>query len=428
MITQPDRARFETGSLLQALLSLYGLGSSLFITAGLLIVTWISASSSGASGSRLAGYPQQFIALAWIALFLGLLCLPSLWFAVQRLRGKTSSLAVLTAFPRKEGGLPHKEGGFRAASAVLLIWPLLLIVGSLLSKSGGAGAYLLTPFTILATAIPLWWLVELARRGLGSAPQRSWGTLVFALFFTNPLTMLVEIILLLGLAVVAGLILSGNAYYVARLQTLSQEILQAGGDTARIQQIVLPLLSNPIVVFAGVSIISGLIPLVEELCKSLAVWVLLGRKLNPSEGLVIGAIAGAGFALTETLFSLSGPGMQGQWLTLVVGRTGTGLLHVTTAALVGLGLASFWQTGKFLRFLLAYLSAVTLHGLWNLFSISSGLATYLIQPPAAARAVSIASLAGMVGLGLVFFLILILANRRLRPAPNPVPVTEILTS
>ena len=416
MSDQPAPARFQISALLQVLLSLFGLVTSLGGAAILLLLTLFS---SGAGSFSTAGYTEQFISLSWNALFTALLCLPALGYA----------LTHLLHLPRAQG----ISSKFSTVSAAMLLWPLLLFGGSQLSRMGGAGQsalgfYILPVFTILASALPLWWLVELTRRGIPCEPRRSWGALIFALFISNPLTMLLEIVLLVGLAVGVSLLLSSSAvsaYFLARIQNIFQQALEARGDPASIQQLILPLLSNPWVIFAGVSLFSGFVPLLEELCKSLAVWALLGRRLNPGEGLVVGAVAGAGFALTETLTGLANASISDQWLTLVVGRAGTGLLHVSTAALVGLGLATAWRSGKFHHFALSYFSAVALHGLWNFFSLGSGLAPIVLSSRSAGQAFSIFSLSGMLVLALAFILILLNANTRARRASRPSPAHPI---
>jgi hypothetical protein len=72
------------------------------------------------------------------------------------------------------------------------------------------------------------------------------------------------------------------------------------------------------------------------------------------------------------------------WPALVVGRAGTDLLHMTTSALLGWGLASAWQDGKYGRFILVYLGAVAAHGLWNLVSLSSSILPTLAPLPSPA--------------------------------------------
>jgi len=82
-----------------------------------------------------------------------------------------------------------------------------------------------------------------------------------------------------------------------------------------------------------------LIPLLEELLKPLAIWILVWRKLTPVEGFVAGLICGSAFGLIESignLASISGS----DWIIVVLGRTGTGLLHTVATGLVGWGLAS----------------------------------------------------------------------------------------
>jgi RsiW-degrading membrane proteinase PrsW (M82 family) len=229
--------------------------------------------------------------------------------------------------------------------------------------------------------------------------------------------MVVELVLIFLGAVAAGVLVGMNADASVGLRQFYQEMTRSMGDAARLQTLILPLLANPWVILATLVCFAVVVPLLEELIKPLAVWALLGLGASPADGLVLGAIAGAGFGLTETLFSLSNVDGQAQWLALVVGRTGTNLLHVTTTALIGWGLVSAWRSRKFARLGLAYLCAVLLHGLWNTFSLVSALAGIWLPSQPLGVLLSYAALAGLLGLGGVCLGLLFGANRRLRAAP-----------
>jgi hypothetical protein len=169
--------------------------------------------------------------------------------------------------------------------------------------------------------------------------------------------------------------------------------------------------------------------MLEELLKPLVMWVLVGWKLEPSEGFAAGLICGAAFALLETVTALSSAD-TGSWAILAVERAGTGMLHVLTAGLVGWGLASAWR-GKFLRLAGAYLAAVGLHAAWNGSSLGLGIVPVLgtVQDQSSAPAgFQVILIVGLMALMLVIFF---LVNRQLRrqqpvlPEPLTVDVTSV---
>ena len=109
----------------------------------------------------------------------------------------------------------------------------------------------------------------------------------------------------------------------------------------------------------------------EELLKPLAVYFLLGRKLLPWEGFVLGATAGAGYALFE---NLTIGATAEAWTFVIISRIGTAAVHVLTTGLVGWGLASARSERKYARLAGSFLSAVVLHGVWNGLNILTALA------------------------------------------------------
>lgn len=122
-----------------------------------------------------------------------------------------------------------------------------------------------------------------------------------------------------------------------------------------------------------------LVGLIEETCKALAViWFIRNRKLHSElDGVILGAAAGAGFATLETIgYALTayfgGFGDIGGVTALNQTLLLRGLLaifgHVTwTAIVVGAVWRDRGQSNFKLTFgvLLAFATAVTLHGLWD---------------------------------------------------------------
>ena len=122
--------------------------------------------------------------------------------------------------------------------------------------------------------------------------------------------------------------------------------------------------------------IAVLIPLVEEILKSAVLWFLLGRNLTPTEGFLIGAASGAGYALFENLTIGAAADV---WTFVMISRLGTAAIHILATGMVGWGLASAWTEKKYLRLAGAFIAAVSIHGIWNGLNILTALAE--IAPP-----------------------------------------------
>lgn len=117
-------------------------------------------------------------------------------------------------------------------------------------------------------------------------------------------------------------------------------------------------------------------PIVEESTKTvlLVVIVLAARRHfeGPLDGLVYGALIGAGFAFTENVLYLGGAWEEGTfdlWLTFALRCVCSPLLHTvfSTCAGVTIGLAARkWQWWAIiLMWLPGLFLGMTLHGIWN---------------------------------------------------------------
>jgi hypothetical protein len=393
--------RLHTASLLQALLSALGL-SACAVGAGFMAVSGVLVARSG--NTFAAGQADVLISLAWSLAFLAVVGLPSLFFASQRIAG------------RAVAGNQHIFS-LRTANIALLLWPLVLAAGRALSGDNELALLLLPPLQILAVVLPLWWLVAVALEKLPRlTPQRAWGVVNFALFFSTPLVIVVEMVLFLVLLSGLVLVVSGRPELQQQFELLSQRLLTSISNPEALLRIYGPLLAQPWVIFGLLAGLSGVVPLVEELIKPMAVWALAGRKLTPAEGFSAGALAGAGFAVLETLFSLANPVGNG-WVALTVGRAGTGLLHIGTAAMMGLALAEAWQSKRYLRLGLTYFSVMLVHGLWNTLSVLNGLSNFLAAGDGLVRflyRVGEAAPYGLTAISVGIFSTLVLVNFRLR--------------
>lgn len=127
------------------------------------------------------------------------------------------------------------------------------------------------------------------------------------------------------------------------------------------------LLQSPAVILLVFAVIALMVPLVEELFKTLAMIPLLGLRITPGEGFQAGLVSGAAFALFEgALYAAQATLIpDNTWVLFVLGRFGASLVHIANGGLIGWALAKTWQDRKFTRAVMAYLVAIGLHALWN---------------------------------------------------------------
>jgi hypothetical protein len=404
----PAAARPQIGTFFQLGLSGLALGIGLAAAAGLVLLGFLS----GRNGANTRIDQNAVIALAWAVAFLSILAIPSIYFSIRRLTGKPAPATIPTR-------------NFLIASLAMILFPLALVMGSV-SGSTAFQTYIIFPLAaIIAASLPIWWVVELARRDTNAgSPQRQWGTFNFALYISTPLVFILEMVGLI-LVIIAVVIWAGSdARAITFLQSLRQQALQSNGDIEAIRQLLLPVIRLPGVLFMIYTVIALLVPLTEELLKPLALFFLLGRNPSTAAGLALGAIAGAGFALPETLFNLAGAASNQQWLLLACGRIGTGLLHICTAALIGMAIASVWRSGRFYLLILAYAAAVGLHGLWNGLTITTGISALFLNNPIAGSIAAAATI-GLLLLAIAFIGILYLLNRHLHANVKVPPLPEV---
>ena len=167
------------------------------------------------------------------------------------------------------------------------------------------------------------------------------------------------------------------------------------------------------VIYAGLAFFAVLVPLLEEAIKPIGVWLLCGRRLTPGQGFAAGVLSGAGFALMETLGYSSAT--VDNWLGITLARAGTGVMHITTTALVSWALASTWKDGRYVRVFLTYLAAVIIHGVWN--SLTVGLAALGLSINDMSGAVYL-QIIGAGIMGLILLALLLWFSARLRRQQN----------
>jgi len=344
----------------------------------------------------------------------GLLFLPSMAFALLRIMNRPIPAWIM---PLESGRLRR---GMRIWLGLALLWLVSLLAGQWVIDQTDLEGVLLPPLFLLATVLPIWGLVRLGTGGLRAASgqrslQRAWGIFSTSLVTGPGLAFVLEIGVIFLVFVVIIALVASNPQASEDIQRLSQRLANAQDNPETIVRIMRPYLSRPSTIFLMVGFISGLVPLLEELIKPLVVW-LFARRLQPGEGFVAGILCGAAFALYESLNMIS-LAPQTPWMEVAVSRVGTDVLHITTSGLVGFAIASTARDGRYLRLVAIYLLAVTLHGVWNLFSVMAGISPLLGLPPEGLSGMLQAPVFSPIALGLMtagLLGLLIYTNRRLR--------------
>lgn len=301
----------------------------------------------------------------------------------------------------------------------ILIAAGAILIGYRIGTIESVNWLLLPILTIPAVALPLGVLLALGSRGLPMGTRwQTWS--VFGLGMT-----LAPFLLLILEAVIAIIIFFGVVVYVAaqpeliyELQALSRQIMILGPESEDALDLIVPFLTRPGVMVIALIYIAVIVPAIEEILKPLGVWLLAGRLDSKAQGFTLGALSGTAYGLIETI---SVSGQAGEWASLLSSRVGTGLLHITTSALMGAAMVTAWRERRYLRLLGTYFLAVLLHGLWNMLAMLFTFSTLaeLIEQPGRLSTLQPILIAVMSVLAFVLFMILLVSNRRLQKIAPP---------
>ncbi len=265
-----------------------------------------------------------------------------------------------------------------------LIWSIagLVLVFILAALTGIASperkAVALAILAIPGIALPIYLILQIGSRSQRAVnPKRDSGILTFSLGVSIPYIVLVELLVVVILIIVVATRLFSNPNFVELFNTIQNnpELLQ--NDPARLLSELDGTIGLPALLGLLLLVVSGLMPLVEELFKTLAVWLLKVRNPGPTETFRAGLLSGAAFALFEGLLSMGSLQLSeigyAEWVGLILGRFGGSLLHILTGGIIGLAIGVYWQNRKFFSLLLSYLAAWLLHAAWNALAIFGGV-------------------------------------------------------
>ena len=313
---------------------------------------------------------------------------------------------------------------FIALGAAIGLLPKVISLPVSISAEAWIQSLLLSPIHILTMSIPSLLMLGLAGwglRGTGGtrrdavAGMTSGGCLGMGISMVAEILVVIAVIIIVVVVVVVVAMSTPDG--IARIYELSKDMDDPAWQADESNMI--NLLLSPAIVLPLFGILCVLVPLMEELFKTLA-GAVAGYWIRPHPGRAFfwGVAAGAGFALAENLLN-GAAGSTETWALLAVARVGTTAMHCLASGILGWGWGQLWTARRPLRLFGSYVAAVVLHGLWNALAVSMGYASVIasMQSEALWGSVSgLVALAIMAILGLLtlsFFVALFLLARRL---------------
>lgn len=328
----------------------------------------------------------------------------------------------------QELSIPMSNGWI---AVLALVAGLSILLGYQISKAETIDWLILPILTIPAAVLPLGVLLAFATRKLPFGTRwQTWNALGLGMSLTPLILFFLEAFVALVILFVVVVYVVAQPELASELEELSRQMMLLGPNSEAALELLSPLLTKPAVIATALIYMAVLVPAIEEIFKPLGVWLLAGKLGSQAQGFALGALSGAGYGLIETI------GVSGQtadWANLLLTRIGTGLLHITTSALVGGAIVVAWRERRYLYFLGTYLFAVLLHGLWNTSAILFSFSTMakMLDQQAGLGAIQPMMIAALAILAIGLFAILILANRKMRttvpsaPAQSEVPAVSV---
>ena len=290
--------------------------------------------------------------------FAGTLMIPSIYYSGLSLFSKTS----------------REKRVWTGSGWLGFALPGLIVLGYLSQSNPSWGVFVLPLFHILTNGAAIFWLLYVAKRKLPEeSSQRFWGVFGSGLTLAPLIALIVELLILVFFGILLWVFIQNQPELKQDFLILLDNFQQSSITPDIFERTTRRLFETPGIIGGVFIYIAVLIPVVEELIKPIAIWLLLGRNLSPRDGFLLGAVSGAGYALFENLTIAAEIDI---WTFVMISRLGTAAIHILTTALVGWGIASARTGKKYIRLLMTFIAAITLHGVWNGLNILTALVDF----------------------------------------------------
>jgi len=275
-----------------------------------------------------------------------LLIYTSGFFALVSLVGFIDSLRRVTG--KKKINRPNS---WRWLKFSIILFPISLYLIWTWESSTSLPDWIFSILVFVGVLVPVVWITRIASTKLwGTHSGRSASLMSLTVSISAPFMIVIQ-----------GLVMAG---FVMLLFITDFNVF----TTAALSLDIEALLQSSMFIFLMMCFLVLVVPVIEELFKTLVIWPLLGMNISPIEGYQAGLMSGAAFALFEgALNAVQTAAVAGNdWIFFLVGRLGGTLIHIFNGGLIGWALATAWSKKEHLKAVLAYLIAMIIHGLWNL--------------------------------------------------------------
>lgn len=341
--------------------------------------------------------------VGWVSLGLAALLVPGAIVGARNLRNP-------------DGERPIRFNLALTTILAVLFLPLVFGLIGWLAFNTAIGQNILIPaLQLLIIGLFAWVVYKTARHGVSGGTQvRRFGVHLFGVMLTPTIVLLIEMLVLIFLLIIFVVWAASQPAIVAQLQSMQDKLPELLDNEEALKQMLAPIINNPWTVFLLIAIVGGIMPLIEELFKPLAVWFMHFRGITEREGYLYGLISGLAFGVFESFGMMANPVHDaGAWALLVASRSITTLLHMATTALTGIAIGGVNKPGGWLRLLRNLLLATAIHAVWNTLGVLMGLKEF----GADSRWIQTLGNGAPILLGLIFLLmcyILYSINLRLR--------------
>ncbi|MBN2677420.1 MAG: PrsW family intramembrane metalloprotease [Anaerolineaceae bacterium] len=307
-----------------------------------------------------------------VMMVLGILLLPFSIHKIKSISGKAIRFTGSRFFSRFQSPV--------FIVVLFFFWGGTLLLGHLVITRGITLPFLFPILTILAVIIPITLFVSLViKRSDSLQSSRGWGALSAGIVISPLVGTLIELGAIAIALMLFFLFISQNTAVIGELEMTLNRLAGAQDNPDILTNVLTAFFARPVNRFLLLSLLSGFIPIIEEAVKQIPLWLLAWHKPTPRMGAMIGAMGGAGFALTESLLTVPVLDGSDQWWFQLLGRAGAGLMHITTGAIGGWGLASAVSGRGYIKAALSYLISIIIHAVWNGLVTIEGI-TQMISP------------------------------------------------